>query len=142
MAEGFRRRFKNVSFHFVQIPKMLKSILSRLNILPDWKKMIAPETQGEVVGLGSTQSAFLNHASPSINDFNDDDVPALIVALQYCTQLEGPMWRRLRGPGYTYGYKLFLSISEGLIQFFLYLASHLLKAFDESVNIIVSILIQ
>lgn len=96
-------------------------------------------SQGEVVGLKLIRTAYLYHSSPGINDFNDNDLAPLIVALAYCTQTDGPMYRRVRGPGYTYSYKLEVVPNEGVIRFKLDRASDIVSAFNETVNIIVSL---
>lgn len=109
--------------------------------MSDWEVMVAPNTvssQGEVIGLNSTDSAYLIHSSPAMNDYNDKDLAPLSVALSYCSQIGGPMWSRVRGPGYTYFYALELIPDEGVIQFQLLRATNIVRAFNETLNIIVS----
>lgn len=96
------------------------------------------KSQGEVIGLNTTDTSFLVHTSPAVTDFNSEDLAPLMVALTYLTQREGPMWNRVRGPGYAYMVFLLLIPSEGVIQLQLYKASDTVRAFDESVRIIVS----
>lgn len=88
--------------------------------------------------MGCIESAFLYHASPSVNSFVDDDLPALNLFLQYLTQLEGPMWKSIRGAGLAYGYNLSLMPHESLLYLTLYRATNLVSAFKETKNIIVS----
>lgn len=92
--------------------------------------------RGEIVGI-EQETSFLCQSSPGIKDFNDNDLAALTVALAYCTQTEGPMWRRVRGPGYAYNFRLFLLPGEGIIQFQLYRASDIVRGFNETMKIIV-----
>lgn len=113
------------------------------NIIPDWKVIkpegIIPEVQGTVVGLGCIESAFLFHAAPSINDFMHPDLPALMLYLQYLTQLEGPLWRQIRGQGFAYGYNIIPRPNEGLLCLTLYRATNVVAAFKEAKNTIVSL---
>lgn len=95
-------------------------------------------THGTVVGLGCIESAFLYHAAPCIDNFSDPDLPALMLFLQYLTQLEGPLWRQIRGPGFAYGYNLMPRPNEGLLYFTLYRATNVVAAFRETKAIIVS----
>lgn len=89
--------------------------------------------------MGCIESAFLYHASPSVNSFMDEDLPALNLFLQYLTQLEGPLWKQIRGAGLAYGYNLSLMPHEGLLYLALYRASNATAAFKETKNIIVRI---
>lgn len=103
--------------------------------------MVDPSTvsnQGELIGINSTDTAYLIHSSPGVKDFNDRDLAPLTVALSYCSQIGGPMWQRVRGYGYTYFYALELTPEEGVIQFQLVQASDVVSAFNEMLNIIVS----
>lgn len=96
-------------------------------------------SQGEILGLDSTKSGFLYHTSRAINDFSNDDLPALYVALTYLTQFQGVMFNRIRDPGYAYGFKLQSLPNEGQIGFQLYRSGDIFDAFRECVNIVVSI---
>lgn len=94
-------------------------------------------TQGTIVGMGCIESCFLYHASPSLNSFADPDLPALMLFLQYLTQLEGPLWRQIRGQGFAYGYNMMPKPNEGLLYFTLYRATNVVAAFREAKTIIV-----
>ena len=60
---------------------------------------------GMVVGVGAVESNFLMQATPSVSSFDHEDIPAILVFVQYLTQLEGPMWRQIRGLGLAYHYR-------------------------------------
>lgn len=62
-----------------------------MNVTAD-SKLITPlgetKSNGCVVGMGCIESSFLYHVTPSISTYDDLDVPALLIYLQYITQLE------------------------------------------------------
>lgn len=51
--------------------------------------------------------------------------------MQYLTQLEGPFWRQIRGPGLTYSYNMFISLHEQLLYFTLYKSTNVAAAFKQ-----------
>jgi len=58
-----------------------------------------------------------------------------MVLIQYLTQLEGPMWRQIRGQGLAYSFDISVNVEHGLLYFALRKATHLAEAFKEAVNI-------
>lgn len=111
----------------------------RLVVIPDWKLMNMEgnliDSTGVVVGLGSVESAFLYQSTKSITDFNDENLAPLLLFLQYLTQLEGPLWRQIRGQGFSYGYNIVPRPNEGLLYFTLYRATNVVAAYKEAKSI-------
>jgi len=109
--------------------------------IPDGLGCLAPDHQllrddanasGMAIALGSVESSFLIQTVRSISDPEHPDLAAILVALQYLGQLEGPFWRQLRAQGLVYGYNLNLKVSEGLLYLSLYRASHPVMAYKEA----------
>lgn len=72
---------------------------------------------GAALSLGSVESCFLIQAVRSIDNIEHPDLAAVLVALQYLGQLEGPFWRQLRAQGLVYGYNLNLKVINLLDNF-------------------------
>lgn len=113
----------------------------KLTVVPDWSLMdcessLADGTVGTVVGLGCVEGAFLIQAAPAIKDFMDPDLPALLLFLQYLTQLEGPLWRQIRGQGLVYGYSMVPRPHEGLLYLTFYRTTNVMAAYKETKAIV------
>uniref|UniRef100_A0A1S4GM16 Uncharacterized protein n=1 Tax=Anopheles gambiae TaxID=7165 RepID=A0A1S4GM16_ANOGA len=118
-----------------------EQLVKRFTALPDWEHMVKNNDalkpySGVIVGLGSVESAFLFRTCQAITDFNDPDLVPLLLFLQYLTQLEGPLWRQIRGQGFAYGYNIVPRPNEGMLYFTLYRASNVVAAYKEAVTIV------
>lgn len=91
-----------------------------------------------IVGIGSEESAYLYLAVPSIAAYHDPDLPALMVLLQYLTQCEGPMWRQIRGLGFSYSYSMMINEESGLLYLVLGRSVNLVEAYKAAQNIVMS----
>jgi len=153
---------EQVRFYLTKPASMMVHMATDLNIIKDpmapWlsflpahipKKVVSPIPSLEhtlslpppshlLAGLGSCESAFLSRSTPTLTDPKSPDLPALMLAIQYLTQLEGPMWRQIRGAGLAYGYFMFPSTNKGQLFLSLYKATHPVKAYEEAKRIVMS----
>lgn len=91
------------------------------------------EFTGTIVGIGCVESGFLSSSSPGISCFVDGDLAAILLYLQYLSQLEGPMWKKIRKN--SYGYNVLPKPNEGCIVFSLYRATNIYEAFKDAKTI-------
>ncbi|GIY84345.1 uncharacterized protein C05D11.1, partial [Caerostris extrusa] len=91
---------------------------------------------GLIVGIGSLETSYLIQCYPCITSYRDPDYAPLLVLIQYLTQLEGPMWRQIRGLGLAYHYNIYVDPDTGLLYFILSNSTHLLSAYKEGLHII------
>ncbi|CAH2104836.1 unnamed protein product [Euphydryas editha] len=89
-----------------------------------------------VVGVGGLESSFAIQFGPGPLGYALSDAAPLAVALNYFTQLEGPMWRLIRGCGLSYGYGVQPSPGEGRIAFSLYRATNTVAAYSRAKTIV------
>ncbi|XP_046735682.1 uncharacterized protein C05D11.1-like [Diprion similis] len=125
----------------VLLPQGNNPSKSKLRVTQDWALMIPPADEPAnscVTGLGCIESAFFCQCSPCIKDFLSPDLVPLLVFLQYLTQLEGPMWRQIRGQGLSYGYSVLPHLNEGFLYLTFYRATNVLAAYKEAKTIMES----
>uniref|UniRef100_A0A6G1SHK4 Uncharacterized protein C05D11.1 n=1 Tax=Aceria tosichella TaxID=561515 RepID=A0A6G1SHK4_9ACAR len=95
-----------------------------------------PKPKAAIVGVGSAESNYMQQLTKSISSLDHPDLAAIYVLIQYLTQLEGPLWRQIRGLGLSYHYSIHLSPSDGLIFFILYKSTQLVAAYNKTVEIV------
>ncbi|KAG9392851.1 Peptidase M16 inactive domain [Carpediemonas membranifera] len=78
-------------------------------------KGVAPPTQA-VVELPSSESTFVRLCTPSLVQYGFDHplMPAILLAVEYFTVIEGPLWRDVRGAGLAYGVGINTAPDDGL----------------------------
>lgn len=115
----------------------LKSVVPTNKFLIDFASNPSdPKSMSHLImGVGSVESAFLSCVTPTLKEHDHKDLPALMVLIQYLTQLEGPMWRQIRGQGLAYSFSISINVEHGLLYFSLYKATNLGDAFKEAINI-------
>ena len=121
------------------LPMDQKTKNFKLNIIPESKVRLVEDFQnitGFITGVGSVESAYLQQSTASISDYRHWDLPSLLVAIQYLTQLEGPMWKEIRGKGLAYSYRITLNANEGMLSLYLTRAAQLAGAYEEAQNIL------
>jgi len=116
------------------LPSHLKPQIGSPVAVPE-STLTRPGPAHKTVGLGCVESAFLSRSVPAITDFNHEDLPPLMLLIQYLTQLEGPMWRKIRGAGLAYGYFMYPSVAKGQLYLSLFKATHPVKAYQEAKQI-------
>ncbi|XP_050309780.1 uncharacterized protein C05D11.1-like [Anthonomus grandis grandis] len=106
---------------------------------PDYRLICNPDcapSTGCIIGLGCIESSFYYQTAKSITRFQDDDLPALMLYVNYLVQAEGPMWKQIRGKGFAYTYRMLVKVSEGLIYLIFGRATNVIGAYQESKEII------
>ncbi|CAH1389034.1 unnamed protein product [Nezara viridula] len=119
------------------LPANVDPVKGRLRAVPDWKLLQERDVKDScVAGMGSVESAFFVQTVPGISDFNDADLPKILVFFQYISQTEGPLWRTLRGQGLAYHYSLMARPNESKLFLYFYRASNVIAAYKEARNVI------
>lgn len=95
---------------------------------------IESDFTGTIVGVGCVESGFLFHTAPGITSFLDPDLPVILLYLQYLSQLEGPMWKKIRKN--SYGYNIMPRPNEGHTVFSLYRATNIYDAYKDAKTIV------
>ncbi|XP_073987977.1 uncharacterized protein C05D11.1-like [Rhodnius prolixus] len=119
------------------LPENVQGAKNKMRTVADWT--LLKDAIGDfscVAGIGSVESSFLCQTTPCIKDFNDADLAPLLVFFQYLTQLEGPMWKQIRGQGLAYSYSIVPRPNEAKLYFNLYRASNVVAAYKEAKNVI------
>ncbi|CAH1183590.1 unnamed protein product [Phaedon cochleariae] len=112
--------------------------LQKLKVTPDFNLLKESNDieSGCIIGMGCLESSFFVQTTRSISSHTDPDLPALMLYLQYLIQAEGPMWKQIRGKGYSYGYRMTVKVNEGLLYLMFSKATNVVGAYKETKDII------
>ena len=91
-----------------------------------------------LIGVKACRSSYLSTTTPlpSTFSYSHPQLPAIRLTLEYLTALEGPMWRRIRGMGYSYSYAIRLDVETGLLSFVLFKSTNVVGGYEESAAIV------
>ncbi|RZC37564.1 C05D11.1-like, partial [Asbolus verrucosus] len=123
------------------LPSGIDSHQQPLHVTSDLELLKPPKLeplQGCIIGMGCLESSFFHQTVESICSYEDPDLPALMLYLQYLIQAEGPMWRQIRGKGYAYGYTMMVKPHEGLLYLVFSRATNVVGAYMEAKEIILN----
>eukprot|EP00741_Cyanophora_paradoxa_P002772 tig00000630_g2692.t1 len=123
------------------LPPGVRPAAGRPAALPwtrDFLRALAPAPAprpGLLVALGAVESSFVAQAAAGPAGFDDPDLPALLVLLEYLTTMEGPLWKQIRGQGLSYSYGIRPEVEEGTIYFTLFKSGSPEKAYPLAAKI-------
>ncbi|XP_013400143.1 uncharacterized protein C05D11.1 [Lingula anatina] len=90
------------------------------------------QSMGIICGVAAVESAYLILSVPCLTTYIHADTAPVMVFIQYLTQLEGPMWRQIRGMGLSYGYRMSIKQETGQLYFILSRAAQLSNAYKQA----------
>lgn len=108
----------------------------RLSSLSGTTSRLHPITS-YIVPVPASESSYLLCVSslPLSFWYDHPDAPALQVLLEYLTTLEGPLWKRIRGQGLSYGYGIRTDTEGGLLVLNLFKSTNAVGAYNECLAI-------
>lgn len=106
---------------------------SELIVFPQSK-----DEMGVIAGVGSLDSVYMQACVKLSISPLDDDLPLLLVLVEYLTQLEGPLWREIRGPGLAYAYAIVPNVHMQLLRFDIFKSTQVDEAYKMAKNIVES----
>ncbi|EPZ31092.1 Peptidase M16 domain-containing protein [Rozella allomycis CSF55] len=92
-----------------------------------------------LIKMPSIESTYAIHVCNGPSDYNDPDIPALLVLHEYLSTMEGPFWKQIRGQGLAYSCSINVSTEAGNIKFTIYRAPDAFKAFNAAKQILLDI---
>jgi len=113
-----------------------KNTLNLMQKVPRELCYLSGESKIKAIGVGSVESAFLQQISPGVDSYLHKDYPAILVFIEYLCALEGPLWRQIRGCGYSYHYRMSASPDSGKISFVLARSTHIFAAYKTAKEIV------
>ncbi|XP_050536250.1 uncharacterized protein C05D11.1-like isoform X2 [Daktulosphaira vitifoliae] len=121
------------------IPDNLKASVHPYDTLYDFEATV-PLNQSEIraciVGMGSIESTYFKQVTDCIKDYNHPDLATLYVFVTYFTQMEGPIWKKVRGLGLAYSCDILIKLDEGKISLSIYSSVNVPTAYQATKSII------
>ncbi|CEF67320.1 Presequence protease, mitochondrial [Strongyloides ratti] len=93
-----------------------------------------------VLGVGGTESSFVIQKIYFSQDFTGPDIAEILLFSQYLSQLEGPLWNKIRGKGLAYGASIYPYPDKHTITLSLYRCAQAVQAIEETKKLIYSII--
>ncbi len=90
-----------------------------------------------LIAVGACEASHCLQVCASISNCNDRLLPPLMLFLQYLSQVEGPIWREVRGKGLAYAVSVMILPEEGLLLVDFYRSAQLVQAFQTTKKLIV-----
>ncbi|XP_052223206.1 uncharacterized protein C05D11.1-like isoform X7 [Dreissena polymorpha] len=94
------------------------------------------KTPSVIAGLGSVESAYLIQGVSCVKSHLHEDLAPIMVYIQFLIQMEGPMWRQIRGLGLSYHYSMYVQPDTGMLYFLLARSTHIVNAYKEGKDIV------
>ncbi|OAA69384.1 Metalloenzyme, LuxS/M16 peptidase-like, metal-binding protein [Akanthomyces lecanii RCEF 1005] len=85
-----------------------------------------------IVPMASLDGSFSVSTGVGLSSYTDPRLPAIMVAISYLEQVEGPLWVAVRGAGYAYGTHFSRSVDAGLLCYRVYRSPDAAKAITAS----------
>lgn len=92
--------------------------------------------------VAAEESTHLLACTPIPTDYLDPKLLPLLVAIEYLTAVEGPLWREIRGTGLAYGAEVMQNVDAGYLYFSVYRASDGAAAWRAARKIVTDIVAQ
>ncbi|KAH3800856.1 hypothetical protein DPMN_154499 [Dreissena polymorpha] len=96
------------------------------------------KTPSVIAGLGSVESAYLIQGVSCVKSHLHEDLAPIMVYIQFLIQMEGPMWRQIRGLGLSYHYSMYVQPDTGMLYFLLARSTHIVNAYKEGKDIVMN----
>lgn len=85
-----------------------------------------------IVPMASLDGSFSVSTATGLSSYADPRLPAVMVAISYLEQVEGPLWVAVRGAGYAYGTHFSRSVDAGILCYRVYRSPDAAKAITAS----------
>lgn len=91
-----------------------------------------------IISMPTIDSSFLLSSTKGPKSYTDPVLPALMVAISFLDQVEGPLWTAVRGTGLAYGANFRRDPEGGFVQFSVYRSPDAYRAFNAAKAVIES----